>query len=95
MALKYYSYSYSFQFPSRNIFGYSFVDFWKTKYIQIFVRKFFKIRIYLNICSEPYFNICLSIFNGKKLPWIEFMHKNIECKIVFRVSMSDPLNKFL
>ena len=43
MALEYYSYSYSCHFPSTNILGYSFVDFWTTKYIQIFVRKFSKI----------------------------------------------------
>ena len=48
-ALEYYSYSYSCHFPSTNMFGYSFVDFWTTKYIQIFVCKFFKILIYLNI----------------------------------------------
>ena len=63
MALKYYSYLYSCHFPSTNIFGYSFVDFWTTEYIQIFVCKFLKIRIYLIICSEPHSNICASIFN--------------------------------
>ena len=66
MALEYYSYSYSCHFPSTNIFGYSFVDFWTTEYIRIFVHKFSKIRIYLNICSEPYFDIWLSIFKEKK-----------------------------
>ena len=49
MALEYYSYSYSCHFPSTNIFGYSFVDFWTAEYIRIFIRKFSKIWIYLNI----------------------------------------------
>ena len=66
MALEYYSYSYSFHLSSTNIFGYSFVDFWTTEYIRIFVCKFSKIRLYLNICTESYFNIQLSIFNEKK-----------------------------
>ena len=64
--LKYYLYSYSCHFSSTNIFGYLFVDFWTTKYIRIFVCEFSKIRLYLNICSEPYFNIQLSIFIEKK-----------------------------
>ena len=63
MALEYYSYSYLCHFPSSNIFGYSFVDFWTTKYIRIFFCKFLKIQIFLNICYELYFNICLSMFN--------------------------------
>ena len=54
-------YSYSCHFE------YSFVDFWTTEYIPIFVRKFSKIWIYLNVFSEPYFNIWLSIFNQKNL----------------------------
>ena len=33
MAIEYYSYSYMCHFPSMNIFGYSFVDFWTTEYI--------------------------------------------------------------
>ena len=52
MALEYYSHLYSCHFPSTNIFGYSFVDFWTTEYILIFVCKFLKIRIYLNICKS-------------------------------------------
>ena len=52
MALEYYLYSYSCHFLSTNILGYSFVDFWTTKYIQIFVCKFLKIQIYFNICSN-------------------------------------------
>ena len=44
MALEYYSYLCSRHFSSTNIFGYSFVDFWTTEYIQKFVHKFFKIR---------------------------------------------------
>ena len=65
MALEYYLYSHSCHFPSTNILGYSFVDFWTTKYIRMIVCKFLKIRIYLNICSEPHFNIYLFIFNEK------------------------------
>ena len=65
IALEYYSYSYSFHFSSTNIFRYWFVDFWTTEYIRIFVRKLLKIGIYLNIYSEQYFNICLSIFDEK------------------------------
>ena len=65
-ALKYYSDSDSCHFPSTNIFGYSFGDFWEIEYIQIFVRKYSKILIYLNICLKPYFNIWLSIFNNNK-----------------------------
>ena len=67
MVLEYYLYSYSCHFPSTNIFGYSLVDFLTTEYIQIFVPKFLKTRIYLNICSEPYFNIQLSFLNEKKV----------------------------
>ena len=66
MALKYYSYSYSCHFPSTNIFGYSFEDFWTTDFIQIIFCKFSNIQIFFNICSEPYFIIQLSIFNKKK-----------------------------
>ena len=65
MAFEYYSYLYLCHFPITNIFGYSFVDFWTTEYIRIFVPKFSKMWIYLNICSEPYFNIRLSLFNEK------------------------------
>ena len=65
MALKYYLHSYLCHFPSTNTFEYSFVGFWTTECIWIFIRKFFKIRIYLNICSEPYFNVSLSILNQK------------------------------
>ena len=42
MALKYYLYLYSCHFPSTNVFGYSFVDFWTTEFIRIFVCKFLK-----------------------------------------------------
>ena len=66
MALEHYLYFHLCHFPSTNIFGYSFVDFWTTEYIKKIVSKFLEIRIYLNICSEPYFNICLPIFNEKK-----------------------------
>ena len=67
MAIKYYLYLYSCYFPSTNIFRYSFVDFWTTQYIQIFVSKL-TIWIYLNICLEPCSYICLSYFFMKK--WI-------------------------
>ena len=83
MALKYYLYSYLCHFPSTNIFGYSFVDFWTTEYIQIFVCKFSKIRLYLNICSESYFNIQLSIFNEKSKSGHNLCIKNMQCKILF------------
>ena len=65
MALKDYSYLHLCHFPSMNTFRYSFLDFLSTEYIKIFVCKFLEIWIYLNICSEPYFHICLSIFNEK------------------------------
>ena len=90
MALEYYSYSYSCHFPSTNIFGYSFVDFWTTEYIWIFIRKFSKIRISLNICSELYFNIWLPIFNEKSKSRYNLCIKNIPCKILFRGNMSKP-----
>ena len=90
IALEYYLYLYSCHFPSTNIFGYSFIDFWTTKYIRIFVCKFSKIRIYLNICSEPYFNIQLSIFNEKSKSRYNLCIKNIQCKILFRGNMSEP-----
>ena len=89
MALKYYSYSYSCHFPSTNIFRYSFVDFWTTEYIRIFVRKFSKIRLYLNICSEPYFNIQLSIFNEKRKSRYNLCIQNIQCIILFRGNISE------
>ena len=91
MTLEYYSYSYSCHFPSRNIFRYSFVDFWTTEYIRIFVCKFLKIWIYLNIYSKLNFYIFLSIFNAKcKSRYILCIQKN-QCKILFRGSMSEPL----
>ena len=90
MAIEYYSYSYSCHFLSTNIFEYSFVDFWTTKYIRIFVRKFSKIRIYLNIGSETYFNIWLSVFNEKSKSRWNLCIKNIQCKILFRGNMSEP-----
>ena len=89
MALKYYSYSYSCHFPSTNIFGYSLVDFWTTEYIRIFVHKFTKIRLYLNICSEPYFNIQLSIFNEKSKSRYNLGIQNIQSKILFRGNISE------
>ena len=49
-----------------NIFGYSFVNFWTTEYIQILDCKFSKIQIYLNICPEPYFNLS-NLFLMKKV----------------------------
>ena len=63
IAFKYYLYLYLCHFPSKNIFGNLLVDFWMTEYIRIFVRKFMKIQIYMNIGSKSHFNICLSIFN--------------------------------
>ena len=93
MALKYYSYSYLCHLPSMNIFGYSFVDLWTTEYIQIFVCKFSKIRIYLNICSESYFNIQLSIFNEKSKSRYNLCIKNIQCKVLFRGNISHPFKK--
>ena len=91
MALKYYSYLHSCQyFLSKNIFGYSFVDFWTTEYIKIFVCKFLEIRIYLNIRSEPYFDICLSILNKQAYLDIIYASQNIQCRILFRGSMSEP-----
>ena len=92
-ALEYYSYSYLCHFPTTHIFGYSFVDFWTTEYIQIFVRKFSKIRLYLNICSEPYFNIQLSIFNEKGKSRYNLCIKNIQCKILFRGNISECFKK--
>ena len=83
MGLEYYLYLYSCHFPDTNIFGYSFVDFWITEYIRIFVRKFSKIQLYLNICSESYFNIQLSIFNEKSKSRYNLCIKNIQCKILF------------
>ena len=91
MALKYYLYLYSCDFPSTNIFGYSFEDFWFTEYIQILVRKFFKIRIYLNMCSEPDLNVSQLIFNEKSIfRYSLCIKKYIQCKIVFRGSMTEP-----
>ena len=93
MALKYFSYSYSCHFPSTNIIGYSFVNFWTTQYIPIFICKFLKIQNYLNICSETYFNICLSIFNEKINKDIIYASKNIQCKNLSRGSMIKPFLK--
>ena len=89
MALEYYLYSYSCHFPSTNIIRYSFVDFLTTEYIRIFVRKFSKIQLYLNICSEPYFNIQLSIFYEKSKSRYNLCIKNIQCKILFRGNISE------
>ena len=46
IALEYYFYLFLCHFPSMNIFGYSLVDFWTTKYILIFVCKFEYILIF-------------------------------------------------
>ena len=94
MALGYYSYSYSCHFPSTNIIGSSLVDFWTTEYIQIFICKFSKIRLHLNICSEPYFNIQLSIFNEKCKSRYNLCIKSIQCKILFRGNISECFNFF-
>ena len=66
MALEYYYYLYVLLFPSTNILGYSFLDFWTTKYIQIFVCTFLKLQTYSNICSEPFFHIYLPILIKEK-----------------------------
>ena len=58
MALEYHLSLHLCHFPSTSKLGYSFVDFWKTEYIWIFVRKFLDIRIYLNIFSEPCIFAC-------------------------------------
>ena len=88
MALEYYLYLYLFHLPSTNMFGYSFVDFWTIEYIRIFVCKFSKIRLYLNICSEPYFDIKPSIFNEKSKSTHNLCIKNIQCKILLRGNIS-------
>ena len=93
MALKYYSYLHSCHFPSTNIFGYSVIDFLTTKYIWIFVSKFLEIRLYLNICSKPFFNICLSIFNENIYLDIIYASQNIHYRILFRGSMSEAFYK--
>ena len=93
MALAYYLYSYSCHFPRTNIFGYSFVDFWTLKYIQIFVCKFTKIRIFLNICSKPYINIRPSFFNEKSKSKYNLCIKNIQFTILFRGNTSKPFLK--
>ena len=95
MAFEYYSYLYSWHFPSMNIFGYSFVDFWTTKYIWIFVHKFSKIRIYLNSCSEPYFNIRLSIFIEKVYLDIFYASKISSVKFYSEETWVSPFKKFL
>ena len=69
MALEYFLYSNLCHFPSTNIFGYLFVDFWMTEYIRIFIFKYLTILIYSNICPKPYSNICLSIFNEQWESW--------------------------
>ena len=95
MALEYYSYSYSCHFPSTNIFGYSFVDFWTTEYIRIFVHKFSKIRIYLNICSEPYFDIQLFIFNEISKSRYNLCIKISSVKFYFKETLVSPFKKVL
>ena len=57
MALKYYSYLYACHFPSTNIFGYSFVDFWTTEYIQIFAQNLILIFDYLFLMKKVYLDI--------------------------------------
>ena len=95
MAFEYYLYSYLWHFPSTNIFEFSFVDSWTTEYIQLFICKFLKIWKYLNICSEPYSNICMPIFNKNSFYWYNLCIKNIQCKILFTGSMSEPFKKNL
>ena len=93
MALKYYLYSYLFHFPSKNIFGLSFVHFRTTQYIQIFASKISKFGINLNICSEPYSNNCLWFFNEKSISRYNLWIKNIQYNILFSESMSEPFKK--
>ena len=64
MALEYCSYSYSCHFPSTNIFKHSFVVFWTTEYIRIFVRKFSKIE-YIQIFAYNLILIFVYLFNEK------------------------------
>ena len=46
MAMEHYLYLHLCNFPSTNIFGYSFVDSWTTEYIRIFVCKFSNINMF-------------------------------------------------
>ena len=82
MGLEYYLYLCNF--PTTNIFGYSFVDFWTTKYIWIYARKFLKIQIILNIFSESYFSICLFIFDEKSKSLYNLCIKNPVKNSIFR-----------
>ena len=66
MALKYYLYLYSCYFPSTNIFKYSFVDLWTTKYIRIFVRKLSKFE-YILIFAQNLILIFNYVFFMKKV----------------------------
>ena len=95
MALEYYLYLYSCHFPRTNIFGYSFVDFWTTEYIWIFVCKFSKIRIHFNIFSEPYFNIQLSIFNEKSKSRYNLCIKISSVKFYLEETLVSPFKKYL
>ena len=52
-------------FPQCEYIQIFIIRFFTTKYNRLFVCKFYKMSIYLNICAEPYFDICLSIFNKK------------------------------
>ena len=81
------------EMASTNMFGYSVVDFWTTKCIQILVCKFLKIQIYLNICSELYSNICLYFFNKKRKSRYYLCIRNIQYNIYFGGSMSETISK--
>ena len=54
---------------------------------------FLRIPIYLNICSTPNSNICLSFFNEKSDSRFKICIKNIQYNSLFRVSMSEPFSK--
>ena len=50
--------------------------------------------MYLNICSEPYSNTCLSFFDGKNKSRYNLCIQNIQYNILFRGSMSEPFFNF-
>ena len=75
------------------MFGYSFVDFWTTKYIRIFVCKFC-ISEYIRIFTQIHILIFAHLFFMNKVN-LDKIHaqKSIQCKIVFRGRMSELFSK--
>ena len=73
---------HSLIFGQPNIFKYLFVNSYKS-------------RIYLNICSEPYYNICISFFNEKSKSRYNLCIKKSSIPFYLEEAIVSPFQKYL